>query len=453
MIERQIESPIPMPPDLVVKKALNSRSASSAAIPTPQSATLTSTRCVSSWRDRITSSRGRSVTDCIASLPFITKLIITCCNWTRSARIMGRAGPAKSKVEPPCIADFLSREALVVIRPGRLLKALRPQEVGYVLPDERLRRHTPSLLERRVHPLKPVIWSDDGYAIGRALEYLSGQVFRPFALRYVLAHDQDDRAVLDRHGSGGFANPERRAVLAQLAEFPAHGPAELFEAAGDIPLGGVPIGLMKNIHDGTTDQFVDGVAELLGAKRVHGHDGAGCIEHEVHGRVVLEDGSPSLLALAQRFVGPLALGHVDDKDNPLVSFPLEKGAPDQNWHAAAIFAEIFLLERLAAPGRAHLGQRILVGRGPLGGRQLRPPYPTRDKVFTAVAQHVQKGFVGFDDPAPRIPNHDSDDVRVDQAADPGLPFPEIVVQTGVLQRDRRLRRPQVQYRDSGGRDR
>ena len=43
MIERQIESPIPMPLDLVVKKALNSRSTFSAEIPTPQSVTLTST--------------------------------------------------------------------------------------------------------------------------------------------------------------------------------------------------------------------------------------------------------------------------------------------------------------------------------------------------------------------------------------------------------------------------
>src|ERR1700686_2953155 len=43
MIERQTESPIPMPLDLVVKKALNSRSVFSAGIPTPQSVTLTST--------------------------------------------------------------------------------------------------------------------------------------------------------------------------------------------------------------------------------------------------------------------------------------------------------------------------------------------------------------------------------------------------------------------------
>ena len=44
-IERQIDSPIPRPLDLVVKKALNSRFAFSAEIPTPQSVTLTQT-CV-----------------------------------------------------------------------------------------------------------------------------------------------------------------------------------------------------------------------------------------------------------------------------------------------------------------------------------------------------------------------------------------------------------------------
>ena len=40
----------------------------------------------------------------------------------------------------------------------------------------------------------------------------------------------------------------------------------------------------------------------------------------------------------------------------------------------------------------------------------------------------------------------------DQAPDPGLPFPEIAVQAGVLQRDRRLRREQFQHRDPGGRE-
>jgi hypothetical protein len=44
--------PYPCRLDLVVKKALKSRSAFSAEIPTPQSVTLTSTCCVSSWRDK-----------------------------------------------------------------------------------------------------------------------------------------------------------------------------------------------------------------------------------------------------------------------------------------------------------------------------------------------------------------------------------------------------------------
>ena len=49
-----------MPLDLVVKKALNSRSAFSAEIPTPQSFTVTRTWPASSSCDRIVSSRGRS---------------------------------------------------------------------------------------------------------------------------------------------------------------------------------------------------------------------------------------------------------------------------------------------------------------------------------------------------------------------------------------------------------
>src|SRR5436309_14266680 len=59
-----------------------------------------------------------------------------------------------------------------------------------------------------------------------------------------------------------------------------------------------------------TDEFVDGAAELLGAKGVHRQDGTGCIHHEVHRRVVLEDSPPPLLALPQRVRGLPALGDV-----------------------------------------------------------------------------------------------------------------------------------------------
>ena len=63
-------------------------------------------------------------------------------------------------------------------------------------------------------------------------------------------------------------------------------------------------------------------------------------------------------------------------------------------------------------------------RGPLGGRQLRPMYPTRDKVFMAVAHHVEKGFVGFDDPAINSPCHDANDIGLDQSVDTASHRPE-----------------------------
>src|SRR6266852_6239600 len=76
----------------------------------------------------------------------------------------------------------------------------------------------------------------------------------------------------------------------------------------------------------------------------------------------------------------------------------------------------------------------------------------RNEIVAAVSHHMEKGFVGVENATFKIPHDDPDDVRVDQAADLGLPFLEIVVQTGVLQRDRRLRRQQFQYRDPGGRE-
>src|SRR6266481_4246877 len=86
----------------------------------------------------------------------------------RSQRRVGhrQVAPAMRKGEPLCVTDFLSREAPVEIRLGRLLKDLHSYEVGYVHSDDRLRRHTPSPLDGWIHPLIPVISSHDGYTIG-----------------------------------------------------------------------------------------------------------------------------------------------------------------------------------------------------------------------------------------------------------------------------------------------
>src|SRR6267378_3504634 len=111
-----------------------------------------------------------------------------------------------------------------------------------------------------------------------------------------------------------------------------------------------------------------------------------------------------------------------------------------------------LLERFMASGRPDLCRSPFVSVVPFGGCQRRPAEATRNEIVAAVSHHMEKGFVGVENATFKIPHDDPDDVRVDQTADPGLPFLEIVVQTGVLQRDRRLRRQQFQYRDPGGRE-
>src|ERR1700716_2551055 len=150
--------------------------------------------------------------------------------------------PTKRLVEPLCVTDFLSRETAVEIRPGRLLKALPSQKLGYVLPDERLGWHTPSPLEGWVHPLKPVVWSDDGYAIGRALEHLSGQVFRSLALGQI-QHKGDalvsafvEGRSADKHGHAAAVLPK----VLLLERFVAFGGPDLRRSpfVSVVPSGG-----------------------------------------------------------------------------------------------------------------------------------------------------------------------------------------------------------------------
>src|SRR6476660_9119772 len=165
------------------------------------------------------------------------------------------------------------------------------------------------------------------------------------------------------------------------------------------------------------------------------------------------DQTPDLrFAVPQCLLGTLAVAHVDNKDDPLACLSFEKCAADQNWDAAAVLATILLLVRSAGSGPAQLGQRILVGGSPLRGRQFRPTHPTRGNVIIAVAQHPEKGIIGFDDPPTRIRDKDADDVRVDQAPDSCLSLLEIVVQAGILQCDRGLRGEQLQNRDPSRRE-
>ncbi len=92
MIEREIGNPSPTPPDLVVKKGSNSRSAPSGSKPAPLSSTDSTTPASASTEVRI--DRIRAAASCWrrASTPFSTRLSSTCCSCTWSPRTGGRAG-------------------------------------------------------------------------------------------------------------------------------------------------------------------------------------------------------------------------------------------------------------------------------------------------------------------------------------------------------------------------
>src|SRR6267142_4876534 len=80
MIVRLIESPRPMPSDLVVKKGSKIRSAYFGSSPVPESRTAITTSPDLLFRDEISSSRGWLFTALIASLAFSIRFRITCCN-------------------------------------------------------------------------------------------------------------------------------------------------------------------------------------------------------------------------------------------------------------------------------------------------------------------------------------------------------------------------------------
>src|SRR5271154_288104 len=156
----------------------------------------------------------------------------------------------------------------------------------------------------------------------------------------------------------------------------------------------------------------------------------------------------ALLAVPQRCVSLLALGQIEHEGDPLISAFFKSRYTDQHWHPAAVFPEVLLLEWWQAPTHLVLFDPSDVRILPFRGCQIRPSDAANDEIITIVSHNAKKRVVSLKDAAVEIPNEDSDDVRVDQAPDLRLALLEIAEETGVLQRDRRLRRQQFQDRDS-----
>src|SRR5438132_1615177 len=73
---------------------------------------------------------------------------------------------------------------------------------------------------------------------------------------------------------------------------------------------------------------------------------------------------------------------------------------------------------------------------------------TAAAIGAAVSHDLKKGFVRLNNAAFKIPDRDPDDIGIDQPPDLRLTLLQIAVETRVLQRDRRLRREQLEDRDS-----
>src|SRR5215216_5851782 len=86
MIARQIDRPIPMPSDLVVKSGLKIRSRCCGLIPVPMSPTEIVTPSLPQATDLTYRTRGSS-SDAIESMAFVIRLINTCWSCTVSSHL------------------------------------------------------------------------------------------------------------------------------------------------------------------------------------------------------------------------------------------------------------------------------------------------------------------------------------------------------------------------------
>ena len=98
----------------------------------------------------------------------------------------------------------------------------------------------------------------------------------------------------------------------------------------------------------------------------------------------------SLLAFAQRLASArLRSVKSSTKATPSLPPSLQGRRADEDRHAAAVFPEILLLDRLG-PSRSSsaraTGCSLTVA--PFGGRHVRPAHATRGKIFAVVSHHV-----------------------------------------------------------------
>ena len=195
---------------------------------------------------------------------------------------------------------------------------------------------------------------------------------------------------------------------------------------------------------GVGDRRGDWLVDLMGNRGrqlPHRRDAIGVRER--HLRIAVPP-----LARAQVFLRLLALGQIEHEGDALVPAVAEGRRADKNRHTRAVFAKVLLLVRFAASRHHELLPRTSDSVAPFAGRQGCPVHAIRNEIVAAVSHDLEKGFVRLNNAAFKIPDGDPDDIGIDQPPDLRLTLLQIAVETGVLQRDRRLRREQLEDRDS-----
>src|SRR5262249_29710081 len=102
---------------------------------------------------------------------------------------------------------------------------------------------------------------------------------------------------------------------------------------------------------GPVPQFFERLATILDDLTIHGFKlpVGGKARNET--RYPVNSRPQTSLALTQRLLCPLALGQIEHECDALVAALFEKRGANKHWNAAAVFPNIFLLERRNDPCR------------------------------------------------------------------------------------------------------
>ncbi len=98
----------------------------------------------------------------------------------------------------------------------------------------------------------------------------------------------------------------------------------------------------------------------------------------------------------------------------------DRGAADEHGNPLPTLREVFLFERRASPRGGDLGESPVVDQAVLRWRQVSPGEDTRQQLLPRISDEVQECLVGVGDPAVHVPEHDADDVGLDEAAEARL---------------------------------